>query len=238
MFRLEEAEQETYVVWNPEKEKMEPCQYPDLYFTKLANDLAKKDEGQWDRWGLISAPFGKSSNLKEYAHFVLKPYIKNFGWNDSIQKRKDDYAKAVEQFQLQYDKVTAMERELAQVVGIRDASLQKSASLMQEAWNMEESQRKGRELLANSFGQAEKVHAQLEEAKRGLEQEEQERVLLQMRGLKQKDARIDAENQIQKLRQYIMQLEQSRRLRDVFFRSSQASHHAFPYHRGAVSGSG
>ena len=217
LFRLEEAEQETYVVWNPEKEKMEPRQYPDLYFTKLANDLAKKDEGQWDRWGLISAPFGKSSNLKEYAHFVLKPYIKNFGWNDSIQKRKDDYAKAVEQFQLQYDKVTAMERELAQVVGIRDASLQKSASLMQEAWNMEESQRKGREWLANSFGQAEKVHAQLEEAKRGLEQEEQERVLLQMRGLKQKDARIDAENQIQKLRQYIMQLEQSRRLRDVFF---------------------
>ena len=62
-----------------------------------------------------------------------------------------------------------MERELAQVVGIRDASLQKSASLMQEAWNMEESQRKGRELLANSFGQAEKVHAQLEEAKRGLD---------------------------------------------------------------------
>ncbi|MFR5072617.1 MAG: hypothetical protein ACLTDS_11030, partial [Bianqueaceae bacterium] len=76
------------------------------------NDLAKKKDGEWDRWGLISAPFGKMSNLKEYMCDVLKTYIGSFGSNDNIQQHKGDYISAVQRFKSQYEKARLMEQEL------------------------------------------------------------------------------------------------------------------------------
>jgi hypothetical protein len=42
LFQIEEADRETYTVWNQQQERYEWQAYPDIYFTKLANDLAKK----------------------------------------------------------------------------------------------------------------------------------------------------------------------------------------------------
>ena len=77
----------------------------------------KKKDGEWDRWGLISAPFGKMSNLKEYMYAVLKTYIGSFGSNDSIQQYKGNYISAAHRFKRQYEKVRQMEQELQQISG-------------------------------------------------------------------------------------------------------------------------
>ncbi|MCI8464841.1 MAG: hypothetical protein HFI63_03145 [Lachnospiraceae bacterium] len=64
LYQLERADRETYTIWNQQQERYESQSYPDIYFTKLANGLANRKAGEWDRWGLVSAPFGKMSNLK------------------------------------------------------------------------------------------------------------------------------------------------------------------------------
>ena len=44
LFQIDEADQENYRVWN--QERYESQTYPGIYFTKLANNLAKRKEGE------------------------------------------------------------------------------------------------------------------------------------------------------------------------------------------------
>ncbi|WP_343095193.1 DEAD/DEAH box helicase [Blautia producta] len=213
LFQIDDADKETYKVWN--QERYESQIYPDIYFTKLANDLAKRKDGEWDRWGLISAPFGKMSNLKEYMYAVLKTYTGSFGSNDSIQQHKEDYISAIQRFKRQYEKVKQMERELQQVCGARKHFTGQRESLHNEI-------QKARALQAQREKKADKILKELEDLARQSKLAEQtlkdyqvEQAGLQHRKFLQEGDQLNAENQILELRQHIMELENSRRFRDI-----------------------
>lgn len=215
LFQIDEADKETYRVWN--QERYESQTYPDIFFTKLANDLAKRKDGEWDRWGLISAPFGKMSNLKEYMYVVLKTYIGSFGSNESIQQRKSDYVSAVQCFKRQYEKVKQMEQELQQVSGARKCFKGQRAPLYNDA-------QRARALQAQCERKAEEVLKELQDLAQQSKLAEQtlkdyQVELLDLQHLKslQDVNQASTEEQIQKLRQQIMELENSRRFRDIVF---------------------
>lgn len=215
LFQIDDAGKESYRVWDGEK--YESQEYPDIYFTKLANDLAKRKDGEWNRWGLISAPFGKMSNLKEYMYGVLKTYIRSFGCNDSIKRHKKEYINAVESFKKQYEKVKQMERELQQICGARKHFTGQRESLHNEV-------QKARALQAQREQKADEILKELEDlarqsklAEQTLKNYQKELVSLQHRKSLQDGNQTNAENQIQKLRQNIMELENSRRFRDIVF---------------------
>lgn len=135
LFDAELAEQEVYKVFNKETQKYEYMECPGIYFTKLANELAtalaklkSKDAlPVEDRWGMISAPFGKRSNLKCYISKVLKPYVSSFGSNEFIESKAKEYRQVAERFLKQYQKVTEMERSIQKVSGARSIYLRKQA---------------------------------------------------------------------------------------------------------------
>ena len=213
LFQIDEAGQETYKVWN--QERYESQVYPDIYFTKLANDLAKRKDGEWDRWGLISAPFGKMSNLKEYMYTVLKPYISSFGSNDSIQQRKSDYIGTVQRFQKQYEKVKQMEQELQQVSGARKRFTEQSASLHSKAKRtsiLQSQQERNAEQLLKEL---QDLAQQSTLAEQTLKDCQTELAAMQNKKSHQDGNQADAENQIQNIRRQIRELEDSRRIRDV-----------------------
>ncbi len=213
LFQIDEADKETYRVWNQERYASQT--YPDIYFTKLANDLAKRKEGEWDRWGLISAPFGKMSNLKEYMYAVLKTYIGSFGSNDSIQQHKEEYIGAAQRFKRQHEKVRQMEQELQQISGARKRFTEQRASLNNQA-------QKTRDLQSQRERDAEEMLKELQElaqqsklAEQALNDYQGELADLQHRKSFQDGNQANAENQIQELRRRIMELKTSRRFRDV-----------------------
>lgn len=215
LFQLDKADQEIYTVWNQQQERYESQAFPDIYFTKLANDLAKRKDGEWDRWGLISAPFGKMSNLKEYMYAVLKTYIGSFGSNESIQQHKADYSVAVQHFLKQIERVKHMEQELLQISYARKRFTEQKASL-------EEQVQKASELQAQQEQNAGQIRKELEEldqqsklAEQALKNYQEELVCLQRRKSKQAGIQAEVKNQIQNIRRQIMELEDRRRIRDV-----------------------
>ncbi len=221
LFDLDSAEQEYYSVWNRETERYDQRKYGDIYFTKLANDLAKREEGEWDRWGLISAPFGKTSNLKQYMNLVLKPYINSFGRNKSsgystgIEERKSEYGAAVQRFKKQLEKVKEMEQELQKVSGARTCFIQCQQTYRNEIQNTEtlrKGQLQGKTELQREIQQQEQKVKAAELAC--------EDFLLKLSNSQncksqQEKMQTEVENQIQSIRQKIMELENGRRLLDV-----------------------
>ncbi|MBC8537638.1 hypothetical protein H8693_01675 [Christensenellaceae bacterium NSJ-63] len=215
LFNIDEAEPEAYFVWNQQEGRRESRTYPDIYFTKLANDLAKKKDGEWDRWGLISAPFGKMSNLKEYMYAVLKTYIGSFGSNESIQRHKENYKNAVLRFKSQREKVTQMEQELQKISGARKHFAEQKASLENEIQEtrtlkaqMEQNEQEMLEEL-QKLAQQSKLEEQI------LKDYQQKLAGLRHEQFLQDKNQIDIKNQIQNLRQQIMDLENKRRFRDI-----------------------
>ncbi|MFR9309590.1 DEAD/DEAH box helicase [Hydrogeniiclostridium mannosilyticum] len=213
LFQIDAADKETYKVWN--QERYESKIYPDIYFTKLANDLAKRKDEEWDRWGLISAPFGKMSNLKEYMYAVLKTYIRSFGSNDSIQQHKEDYVSAIQRFKRQYEKVRQMEKELQQISGARKRFTEQRASLNNQAQRTRKHQSQRERDAEEMQKELQKLAQQLRLAEQTLKDYEIALAGLRQRKSLQDGNQANAENQIQKLRQQIIELENSRRFRDV-----------------------
>ena len=80
----------------------------DIYFTRYANKLL----GNTDCWGLVSAPFGKRSNIRKYCVAVLKPFVEEYKSNESRNLHKEKYETEREKFLQQYKKVQAMKAEL------------------------------------------------------------------------------------------------------------------------------
>ena len=213
LFQIDLADQETYRVWN--QERYESKTYPDIYFTKLANDLVKRKEGEWDRWGLISAPSGKMSNLKEYMYEVLKTYIGSFGSNDSIQRHKEEYISAVQRFKRQYEKVKQMEQELQLISGARKRFTEQRASLNNQAERAKAIQSQRERDAEEMLKELQKLAQQSKLAEQTLNDYQVELAGLRQRKSLQDGNQDNAENQIQKLRQHIMELENSRRFRDI-----------------------
>ncbi|WP_434311562.1 DEAD/DEAH box helicase [Hominifimenecus sp. rT4P-3] len=226
LFQIDEADKETYRVWN--QERYESQIYPDIYFTKLANDLAKRKEGEWDRWGLISAPFGKMNNLKEYMYAVLKTYIGSFGSNDSIQQRKEAYIGVAQRFKKQHEKVRQMEKELQQISGARKRFTEQRAPLNDQAQRARNLQTQRERDADEMLKELQDLAQQSKLAEQALKDYQGELANLQQRKFLQDENQANAENQIHELRRQIMELESSRRFRDIileiFRRPTMLSH--------------
>lgn len=215
LFRMDEADRETYTAWNQQLGRYESQSYPDIYFTKLANDLAKRKEGEWDRWGLISAPFGKMSNLKEYMAAVLKPYIGSFGSNDSIGRHKAGYTAAVERFQKQLEKVQRLEQELQQVSGARKRFLGQKASLHNQAQRAEALRVQQERTAAQILKELQNLAQQSRLAEQTRKDYQAELAGIRHRQVQQDRNQAAVVNTIQTIRLQIRELEDSRRVRDI-----------------------
>lgn len=83
----------------------------DIYFTRYANKLLGTD----DCWGLVSAPFGKRSNIRKYCNAVLKPFVEEYKSNDSRELHKKKFSKVRSQFLQQYKLVEGLREELEEI---------------------------------------------------------------------------------------------------------------------------
>ncbi len=80
----------------------------DIFFTRYANKLL----GSEDCWGLVSAPFGKRSNIKKYCNAVLKPFLEEYKSSEARNLHRQKFVKQRELFLKQYQRVEALKREL------------------------------------------------------------------------------------------------------------------------------
>lgn len=84
---------------------------PDIFFTRYANKLLDSA----NCWGLVSAPFGKRSNIKKYCNAVLKPFVEEYKSNDTRTLHKQQFAAQRKIFLKQYELVEKLKKELEQL---------------------------------------------------------------------------------------------------------------------------
>lgn len=217
LFSPEDASPELFAEWDDAEGKSVSKYYPDIYFTKLANDLAKKSVGTWDRWGLISAPFGKTSNLKSYIFSVLKPYIKSFSTNSSIASRKESYLEIVQQFKKQLEKVNQIKRELEKVSGARYQFCLQNAAFEKEIAGLENQVLQESSNMSQLQNNIQKLNDQLTQMLQTLSQYRDIHSEVLQKSVKQSDISKATLYEIDALRQKILELEKSRRLLDWLF---------------------
>ncbi|MBU3145629.1 DEAD/DEAH box helicase [Clostridium sp. CF012] len=98
----------------------------DVYFSWLASKLmCKSDEAEnsldTNKWGLISAPMGKSSNIGKYCYNVLNQVIESFYCNNEmVKKRHEGYLNAKKEFKIQFSKVEDLKKELSKISRLSD----------------------------------------------------------------------------------------------------------------------
>ena len=86
--------------------------YSDIYFSKYANDLL----GSENTWGMVAAPLGKKSNIKNLYYNFIKPLLfEGFGSNDIINARLQRYEKSRKRFLTQLEKVNELKNEIYEV---------------------------------------------------------------------------------------------------------------------------
>lgn len=213
LFCVENSPRLPYSVWTAEKGRRKE-QYPDLYFTKLANGLAKRPGTEWDRWGLISAPFGKMSNIKDYIREVLTPYIASFGSNDAIQKAKAAYPEAVKRFRAQLETVKGLEAEIHRISAARGKFQTEKRRLVQ---SMEQHRHLREQHLAAAQRMEEtarQLHCEGEQAQRCLAQYQAEAVRLQGQVQAQTERKEPFAQSVRQIRQEIVNQEKERGLWD------------------------
>lgn len=112
LFDIEKSEDiETVTLYGKSREEK------DIYFTRYANKLL----GAEDCWGLVSAPFGKRSNIKKYCNAVLKPFIEEYKRNETRDLHKQRYIKQREMFLKQYQLVAELKQELVELCKVSRA---------------------------------------------------------------------------------------------------------------------
>jgi len=217
LFDLQEAASESFNIWDRESGRSEPKTFPDVYFTKYANDMVYKSKDKWDRWGLISAPFGKLSNILRYAQKVLRPYTTDFGTNDKISARKEKYAETVVQFRQQLAKVENLQRQIDAVSGSRKRFSETKICLEEQCIQLmhaiqEEQQKASRiENKINDLGcQLQNIQCDQQKAKQALHS-------VQMEKTQQMKLVQEAEKSLPLLQTEIMELEGKRKFKDFLF---------------------
>jgi hypothetical protein len=218
LFDIREAvNRESQKGWDEERGQSVFKPYPDIYFTKYANDIVSKQEDEWDRWGLISAPFGKSGNIMNYARKVLHPYIYDFGANDKINGRKEQYAEAVRQFKNQLAIVEGIRLRIGALSQARRDFWEEKAKLEQQCSQLLKKIDKNR-LRIN---QLQTDIAELERRQQELAAARQETTQMTASLHAQKECQADfvqkAERELQAIRQEIMDFEAKRGIKDWFF---------------------
>ena len=84
-------------------------EYSDIYFSKYAGDLLRSD----NTWGMVAAPLGKKSNIKNFYFNVLSPLLyESFGSNDIINSRLQRYEKSRKLFLSQLERVKKIRDEI------------------------------------------------------------------------------------------------------------------------------
>ncbi len=86
----------------------------DIYFTRYANKLL----GGADCWGLISAPFGRKTNIRKYCNSVLKSFVEDYKSNDVRERHKAKYLEVRKKFLSQYKLVESLRNELEQICAL------------------------------------------------------------------------------------------------------------------------
>ena len=110
---------------------------PDIYFSKLATDLLNaesENQNETQAFGLISASLGKKSNIDKVNTKVIVPLLEIMKRNNEIERRKQKYLFAREQFLTQLelveklckkqDKLHVLEEETAKKRRIANDKLQ------------------------------------------------------------------------------------------------------------------
>ena len=218
LFDFQQTENmENYPEWNSQIRATEGKDFPDIYFTKYANDLAYKKWNDWDRWGLISAPFGKFSNIAAYAQKVLQPLTINFYKNEKITKRKASYVKTVRRFQEQFSIVESLQKEIGRISGSRHAFLGKKQSLIRQ-------QDLTKKSIADKQGEIEQIGRQIADLKQAAHQfkkeydkETQTHSSMQAEGDRQTQTQNEIEQRLALIKKEIIELEDRRGVKDFFF---------------------
>lgn len=219
LFDIEEViHTEEHRIWNDEQNQYCFETYADVYFSKYANDmLDSKAKTEQSRWGIISAPFGKTSNITHYAQKVLLPYIRDFGTNDKIEERKEQYAETVQQFKKQLVIVEEIQQRIRVASDARRRFQDKKSELEQQCKD-----------LVGQIEKSQQDMKQLYEQALGLKYKQQEIVELRQKAIQegnslqtQKENRSvlisGLESEIQDIKMKIMELEGKRGIKDWFF---------------------
>lgn len=111
---------ELYKEWieGGKQKHKEVIEKKDIYFSYLAQKLMgfNNQESKEAQWGLISAPMGKSSNVRNYYYNVLQPILESqLGSNTKIEARQERYRQSRENFQEQYEKVESIKDALEKI---------------------------------------------------------------------------------------------------------------------------
>ena len=117
--RLVHTEQrwETYTDAGGQKKRRQKTvtvEEPDIYFSSLATELlndAAGEDGQVQAFGLISASLGKRSNITKAEKHVIEPLLAIMKKNESIEKAKEAYIRAREEFLNQLAGVEKLQKE-------------------------------------------------------------------------------------------------------------------------------
>lgn len=84
-------------------------EYSDIYFSNYAGNLLKSD----NTWGMVAAPLGKKSNIKNFYFNVLSPLLyESFGSNDMINGRLQRYEDSRKVFLSQLERVKKLRTEI------------------------------------------------------------------------------------------------------------------------------
>ena len=219
LFNIEKViHTEEHKIWNDEQNQYCFESYPDIYFSKYANDmLDSKEKTERSRWGIISAPFGKASNINHYAQKVLLPYIQDFGTKDKIAERKGQYIETVRQFKEQLVTVEEIQRRIKNVSYARKQFQEKKNELEQQCIHLLEAIAKN--LQSIKYFQEKAV--ELEHRQKEVIDLRQE-TIQEVHSLEtQKEHHTilvrDLEREIQDIRREIMELEGKRGIKDWLF---------------------
>lgn len=190
--------------------------YPEIYFSKFANDLntEKKDI---KRWGLISAPLGKSINILAYSKHVLKPLTQVLFTNENIEKRKQEYSKSIVQFRNQLETVKTIQGQISetsnlylQYISLRDNMLETCQRIKSE---IQESQLK----ISIAEKELERIKNEQSRYSEQLQIVKREVIEIPDQINKMNQSQTEIESRIELLKQKIIKYEKQRTIKDWFF---------------------
>ncbi|WP_416147623.1 DEAD/DEAH box helicase [Salipaludibacillus sp. HK11] len=120
---------------NNTRSKPQYIEKNDVYFSHLANKLFTEDDNAVEEkyWGIISAPMGKSSNIRNYSYKVLHSLIDSFYANNQmIKDRHQKFEDAKKEFKEQLALVNEMKENLNKVSRLSEEQSRTEATYRSE----------------------------------------------------------------------------------------------------------
>lgn len=105
--------------------------FKDIYFSRYAAQLFKRE----DVWGLVAAPLGKKSNIKNFYYNALSPILYDFYvTGSSAKERNKRYHESRNQFLIQVDVVKQLQEKLNKL-NVLQQQMQKKCIVYQKTYN-------------------------------------------------------------------------------------------------------